>query len=120
MITGFNKIIDEDGFFQWWKPQIQGDDLLNQDHKARSEAKQGSYRVDSEYGNPLPNTLTQGIPARELNMRIVTETREMTLQDGRFKECIVDLESIDIINDNLDFKYKNVKQDGTTIDREFA
>lgn len=120
MITGFNKIIDDDGFFQWWKDPIQGDDLLSQDHKARSETKQGSYVVDFEYGNPLPNTLNQSVPARELNLRIISETREMALQDGRFKECIVDFETIEIIDGELHFNYQLVKQDGTIIDRNFG
>lgn len=121
MITGFNKIVDDDGFVQWWKAPIQGDDLLAQDHKGRSETKQGSYPVDLEYGNPLANTIPQNLPFRELNMRIIAETREMSLQDGRFKECIVDAQSIEILEGNqLHFNYQLVKQDGTTIDREFG
>ncbi len=120
MITGFNKEVDEDGFVQWWNPLIDGDALLAQDHKHRAETKRGGYLVDLEYGNPLINSLTQGLPFRELNLRVMAETREMSLQDGRVKECIVDMNTVEVVNQQLKFNYQLVKQDGSVIDREFA
>jgi len=120
MITGFNFKI-ENGLVNWWEDLIDGDNLLAQDHTARSESRQGSYRVDDQYGNPLINTLRQGVSNRELVLRTQSETREMTLQDGRFKDCIVDTEKIEILpgGKKLAFKYQIVKRDNTTIDTEF-
>jgi len=122
MITGYNKKVDQKGLIQWWKPLISGNDLLAQDHTHRFETRQGSYRVDFEYGNQLHHTIIQGVSMRELNMRIQADIRAVTLQDGRIKECVVDMSSIEIQSGGaeLTFEYKMIKNDGTSIDREYG
>ena len=121
MITGHTFEVDDDGFVQWWKTLISGDELLKQDHELRFKTKQGSYTVDQEYGESVSDVLIQGVSVRELSMRIISEIRKTALQDRRFKECIVDQESIDYSNGgrSITAKYVCVKRDGSDIERNF-
>lgn len=121
MITGANYQVT-DGIIEWWNPLIFGDSLLAQSHEHRIKVRQGSYLVDLQYGNPFWSTLTQGVTTRELVLRLESEIREVSLQDGRIRECVIDLDSIEYrdAGRNLFFKYQLIKQDGEVIDREFG
>jgi hypothetical protein len=118
MTTGANfKIVD--GRVQFWESLISGDELLIQDHEARMHAKQGSYNPNSEYGNPYAITLSAEIGEAERNMRLISETKECTLQDVRFNDAVVDEDSIRQDESAQYFTYVLYKADGGTLRGEF-
>ena len=119
MTTGANFKV-ENGRVLWWKPLISGDELLTQDHEARIHSRQSSYRLYPEYGNPFVNTMSSEISKTERDMRLVAETKECTLQDERFVDCIVDSESIAESELELTFNYQIVKADGGVIAQSFS
>ncbi|MCK5600357.1 hypothetical protein KAR91_00705 [Candidatus Pacearchaeota archaeon] len=119
MTTGANFPI-QNRRMQWWKSLISGDPLLIQDHEARIHARQGNYEPYQEYGNPFAITISSEISETERDMRLGAETKECSLQDERFVDCIVDPESITIDGTVLDFNYQLIKADGGVLDLEFG
>lgn len=118
MTTGANFKVTN-GRMLWHKPLISGDELLIQSHEARMSARQGSYLPFPEYGNPFVDTLTEEISEVERNMRLVSETKQCTLQDGRFIDSIVDETTIEIIEGILNFQYELFKRDGGSFKETF-
>ena len=117
MTTGSNfKVVN--GRILWYQSLISGDKLLIQDHEARMHARQGTYKPHLEYGNPFVNTLTVEISDTERDMRLVSETKECTLQDSRFVDSIVDPVSIEVRETALYFRYEAVKTAGGLLEIE--
>lgn len=113
MTTGANFKITN-GRMLWYEPLISGDDLLIQSHENRMHAKQGTYLPFPQYGNPFVDTLSAEISDAERDMRLVSETKQCTLQDARFIDSIVDTDSIEVIEGSLYFEYELFKKDGGT------
>lgn len=119
MTTGANfKVID--GRVQWWLSLISGDELITQDHEHRMHARQGTYRLYDQYGNPFAITLSSEISKIERNMRLVSETKECSLQDARINDSIVDPNSIVEEETKLTFNYQLVKADGGILQQSFS
>ena len=114
MTTGANFEVENERVL-WYRPLISGEQLLIQDHEARVHAKQGTYLPYSEYGNPFVATLSSEINKTERDMRLVSETKECSLQDPRFTDCIVDTETISEEDLGLTFKYELIRADGGII-----
>lgn len=118
MTTGANFKVTN-GRMLWYEDLISGDELLIQDHEHRMHAKQGTYLPFPEYGNPFVDTLSAEISDAERDMRLVSETKQCTLQDARFIDSIVDTDSIEIREGVLYFEYELFKKDGGTITGSF-
>ncbi|MCK5603733.1 hypothetical protein KAR91_17735 [Candidatus Pacearchaeota archaeon] len=114
MTTGANFKVTN-GRMLWYDPLISGDDLLIQDHEHRMHVKQGTYLPFPQYGNPFVDTLTQEISDAERDMRLVSETKQCTLQDSRFIDSIVNTDLIEIREGSLYFEYEVFKKAGGTI-----
>jgi len=118
MTTGANFKITN-GRMLWYEPLISGDELLIQSHENRMSARQGTYLPFPTYGNPFVDTLTQEISETERDMRVVSETKECTLQDERFIDSVVDPDSISVVEGVLNFEYELFKKDGGTLHGSF-
>lgn len=118
MTTGANFKITN-GRMLWYESLISGDDLLIQSHENRMSAKQGTYLPFPQYGNPFVDTLSAEISDAERDMRLVSETKQCTLQDARFIDSIVDTDSIEVVKGVLNFEYELFKKDGGTITGSF-
>ncbi len=118
MTTGANVKVTN-GRMLWHEPFISGDELLIQSHEARMSARQGTYLPFPEYGNPFVDTLTAEISETERDMRIVSETKQCALQDARFIDCIVDENTIEVVEGNLFFQYELFKKDGGSLQGSF-
>jgi hypothetical protein len=111
----------KDGRVQFWEPLVTGDELITQDHEARFHARQASYLPELEYGNPFVDTLSNDtISETEVDMRLIAETKECSLQDARIVDAVVDPSSIERTKTRLDFKYELFKRDGGSIQQEFS
>ncbi len=119
MTTGANFEI-EDNRVLWYKPLIFGEQLLIQDHEARAHARQGSYRPYPEYGNPFVATLSSEISKIERDLQVKADFKEMTVQDIRFTDCIVDETTIVEEGLTYSFKYTLITADGEEIELEFS
>lgn len=118
MTTGANFKVTNDRML-WYEPLISGDELLIQSHEARISVRQGTYLPFLTYGNPFVNTLTEEISEIERNMRIISETKQCALQDARFIDCIVDENTIEVIEGALYFQYELFKKDGGSLQGSF-
>ncbi len=118
MTTGANLKISN-GRMLWYKPLISGDELLIQSHETRMSARQGTYRPFLEYGNPFVDILSGEIGETRKDMRIVSDTKQCALQDGRIIDCIVDTDSIEVREGALYFEYELFKKDGGTLKSPF-
>ena len=104
----------------FWKPLVTGDKLLTQDHEARFSQRQGSYLPELEYGNPFVDTLSDdSISKTERDLRLISETKECSLQDSRFVDAIVNPTSIVEVGIKISFTYELFKTDGGSIERTF-
>jgi len=119
MPTGAN-FKETDGRVLWYKPLIFGDELLTQDHEARFHARQGSYLLVPEYGNPFIETLTSEISKTEREMLLISETKECAVQDPRIVDAAVDPESIVDDGISFSFSYELTKADGGILEEEFS
>lgn len=118
MTTGAN-FEAQNGRILWWQSLISGDKLLTQDHESRVMSRQETYRPYSEYGNPFVDTISSEISKTERDMRLISEMKECSLQDGRFVDCIVDEDSILEEENTLTFKYELIKANGGIIEFDF-
>jgi len=119
MTTGANFEIENKRVL-FWKPLVSGDKLLTQDHESRFSQRQGSYLPEPEYGNPFVDTLSDdSISKTERDLRLISETKQCSLQDSRFVDAVVDSASIVEEGVKLSFTYELFKTDGGSIERTF-
>ena len=119
MTAGANFKIDS-GRILFWESLVTGDTLIAQDHEARMHVRQGTYIPYPQYGNPFVRTMSSEISVTERNMRLISETKECSLQDIRLVDSIVDEDSITEEEGKLEFTYQLIKADGGSIQTSFS